>query len=312
MRPKVLVVSLNPAIDCEWEVERVQWEEKNNILRERRWAGGKGSNVARWLRHLGGSAELLVPLGGVAGKELARYLAAARVRTRIVPLKQDTRVNVIVTARAGGQMRFNPLGPVISRGEWAAIVAELKAHCPSIVIFSGALPRGVPPNAYQILVALVRKHGAEPILDCDGAAFATGIEGKPALVKPNAHELERWWGKPFGTARAMAETVAKLSERTRGWVVVSRGAEGALLWNSRSRIGFSARAPKIKIKNTVGAGDAMLAAIVWRKQAGSPPDEWLRWGVATGTAASACEGGVLANVESIRKLAERIDVTPFP
>ena len=129
MRPKVLVVSLNPAIDCEWEVERVHWEEKNNILRERRWAGGKGSNVARWLRHLGGfSPELLVPLGGVAGKELAGYLAAAKVRTRIVPLKQDTRVNVIVTARTGGQMRFNPLGPLISRAEWAAIVAELKAQ----------------------------------------------------------------------------------------------------------------------------------------------------------------------------------------
>lgn len=140
---KVLVVSLNPAIDCEWEVERVQWEEKNNILRERRWAGGKGSNVARWLQHLGAPAELLLPLGGETGKELAGYLATAKVRARIVPLKQPTRVNVMVTCRAGGQIRFNPLGPVISRREWSSIVGQLKSFHGSSVVFSGAPADGV-------------------------------------------------------------------------------------------------------------------------------------------------------------------------
>src|SRR5216117_2338772 len=148
---KTLVVSLNPAIDCEWEVERIQWEEKNNILRERRWAGGKGSNVARWLRHLGAAAELLVPLGGETGKELAQHLAEAKVRTRVVPLKQSTRVNVIVTSRQGGQMRFNPLGPTISAAEWRRIISAVKASRANHVIFSGALPRGVPTNAYATL-----------------------------------------------------------------------------------------------------------------------------------------------------------------
>jgi len=305
----VLVVSLNPAIDCEWEVERVQWEEKNNILRERRWAGGKGSNVARWLWHLGAQAELFVPLGGETGKELARYLAAAKVRTHIVALKEATRVNVIVTARSGGQMRFNPLGPILSRSEWAAVVSKLKACCCETVIFSGALPRGVPHNAYKILIETVRKLGAEPILDCDGAAFTEGIEGGPELVKPNEHELGRWWGRPM---KDLFEAVASLSEKTGGWVVVSRGRVGAIIWNSQARVGFSARAPKVQIKNTVGAGDAMLSAIVRRKQMGAPPEKWIRWGVATGTAAVACEGGVLASREAIGKIARQVRVTRFP
>jgi len=306
---KVLVVSLNPAIDCEWEVERVQWEEKNNILRERRWAGGKGSNVARWLRHLGAQAELFVPLGGETGKELAGYLATAKMRTHIVALKEATRVNVIVTARSGGQMRFNPLGPILSRSEWAAVISKLKACCCETVIFSGALPRGVPANAYRILIETVRKLGAEPILDCDGAAFADGIEGGPELVKPNEHELERWWGRPM---KNLFEAVASLSEKTGGWVVVSRGRDGGIIWNSQARAGFSARAPKVQIKNTVGAGDAMLSAIVRRKQMDAPPEEWIRWGVATGTAAVACEGGVLASREAIGKIARQVRVTRFP
>jgi 1-phosphofructokinase family hexose kinase len=312
MAGNILVVSLNPAIDCEWEVQRVQWEEKNNILRERRWAGGKGSNVARWLRQLGGVAELLVPLGGDTGKELARHLAMAKVRTRVVAVKEATRVNVIVTARRGGQIRFNPLGPMISPTEWRMIVAEIKRRRRGTVIFSGALPRGVPANAYETLIRIVRELGAEPILDCDGPAFAAGIEAQPALVKPNEHELERWWGKQLRTRRELFEAVSTLSEMTGGWVVVSRGAEGAVVWNSQMRIGFSAHAPKIKIMNTVGAGDALLAAVVRRKQMGAAPEEWLRWGVATGSAAAACEGGVLAKLETIRKLAAQIRVARFP
>ena len=309
---KVLVVSLNPAIDCEWEVERIQWEEKNNILRERRWAGGKGSNVARWLRHLGASAELLVPLGGDTGNELAQHLATARVRTRVVPLKKPTRVNVIVTSREGGQMRFNPLGPTISATEWRHIIEAVKTCHASTVIFSGALPRDVPVHAYARLIRVVRELGAEPILDCDGPAFAAAIAAQPALVKPNDHELERWWGKKIRTQQELFAAVSGLSETTGGWVIVSRGSQGALIWNSQSRIGFSARAPKIKIRNTVGAGDALLAAMVRREQMNAAPDEWLRWGVATGTAAAACDGGALAKLETIRKLARQIRVTSFP
>jgi len=309
---KTLVVSLNPAIDCEWEVERIQWEEKNNILRERRWAGGKGSNVARWLRHLGATAELLVPLGGDTGKELAQHLAAAKVRTRVVPLNEPTRVNVIVTSREGGQMRFNPLGPTISATEWRHIIEAVKTCHASTVIFSGALPRGVPMHAYARLIEVVRKLGAEPILDCDGPAFAAAVGAQPVLVKPNEHELERWWGKRIRTRREWFAAVSKLSEMTGGWVIVSRGSQGALIWDSQSRSGFSARAPKIKIRNTVGAGDALLSAIVRRKQMNSDPEEWLRWGVATGTAAASCEGGALAKVDAIRKLARQIRVTPFP
>jgi len=106
--------------------------------------------------------------------------------------------------------------------------------------------------------------------------------------------------------------MTSLSQKTGGWVVVSRGREGAVIWNSQAREGFSAHAPKVQIKNTVGAGDAMMAAILRRRQMGAAPEEWIRWGVATGTAAVACEGGVLASAEAIRKIARQVRVTPFP
>src|SRR5512136_1634064 len=110
-----LILALNAAIDVEWRVDVVRWEEKNNIRSERRWAGGKGVNVARWLRHLGGKPQLLLPLGGQPGVELARHLREEKLPAEIIPLCQPTRVDVIVTTAAGRQLRFNPPGPQWSR-----------------------------------------------------------------------------------------------------------------------------------------------------------------------------------------------------
>src|SRR6187401_3639757 len=109
-----LILALNPSIDAEWRLDDVLWEEKNNVQSERRWAGGKGINVARWLKFLGGKPQLLLPLGGNTGQELAGYLHAEKIPTKVVDLREPTRVNVIVTTSTSRQMRFNPLGPTIS------------------------------------------------------------------------------------------------------------------------------------------------------------------------------------------------------
>src|SRR5207237_9428180 len=103
MKP-ALILALNPCIDVEWCVDKVRWEEKNSILSERRWPGGKGINVSRWLHYLrqlrspvilplpcpalaGGEgrgegavssagATRRLPLGGYTGTELDRLIAS--------------------------------------------------------------------------------------------------------------------------------------------------------------------------------------------------------------------------------------------
>jgi len=315
---KTLVVSLNPAVDCEWVVPEVRWEEKNNIVAERRWAGGKGSNVTRWLRHLGGRPELLIPLGAVAGEELLGYLKQARVPTRVVRIKGDTRVNVIVTSDSG-QIRFNPLGPIILEKEWRALLVELRAFCrekkktsaPSMVVLSGALPRGVSTTAYARMIGIAREFGVDACLDCDGAAFAEGIKAKPFLVKPNVHELVQWWQRPLNSREPLRLAVTELSAMTGGWVLLSQGSEGALLWSSAAKSGFAAKAPKVRVRNTVGAGDALLAGFLRQIGITDSPDEWLRHGVAAGTACVQNKGGELANVHVLRKLAARVEVRPL-
>lgn len=189
-----LILALNPSIDAEWRVDEVQWEEKNNVLSERRWAGGKGINVARWLKHLGAQPLLLVPLGGRTGAELAGYLRAEKIPTRIVRLREPARVNVIITPNTGRQLRFNPSGPVISAAEWGRLFSAAKrelAHS-ELLVLSGSLPRGLPVDTYAILLRRAHRFGVKTLLDCDGPAFAAAVAEHPFLVKPNVHELAQW------------------------------------------------------------------------------------------------------------------------
>jgi len=305
-----LVLALNPSIDAEWRVDDVLWEEKNNVLSERRWAGGKGVNVARWLKHLGGKPLLLVPLGGKTGDELAGYLRGEKIPSRIVRLRESTRVNVIVTTNRGRQVRFNPLGPEVSRREWRQILkfvvglarradrtprrgVPTKRRNFGLLILSGSLPRGLPVTAYAQLIRLAHRCGAKTLLDCDGSAFAAAVKARPFLVKPNEHELAQWWRKPMHSERALVRAAHALSEQTRGWILVSRGAKRSLLVNHREQFECFTKPPRVKPRNTVGAGDALLAAVAQQIRLGAPPQDWLISGVSVGSLATQCSAGQL-------------------
>jgi len=292
---QTLVLALNPSIDAEWRVDDVLWEEKNNVQLERRWAGGKGINVARWLKYLGGKPRLLLPLGGNTGNELAGYLRGERISARIVRLHEATRVNVIVTTKAGRQMRFNPLGPQVSPREWSVLFKTIQRELSraSLLVLSGSLPRGLPDNTYAVLIRLAHRFGVKVLLDCDGAAFANSVAARPFLIKPNDHELAQWWGKPLRSEADILAAAGALSRKTRGWVLVSRGGHRSLLVNEAEGFHHFAMPRRVKPRNTVGAGDALLAAVVAAIQSGLSPEKWLERGLITGTRATQLQPGEL-------------------
>lgn len=290
-----LVLALNPSIDAEWRVDDVLWEEKNNVQSERRWAGGKGINVARWLKHLGGRPQLLLPLGGNTGDELAGYLRAEKLPAKIIPLHEPTRVNVIVTTRGGRQIRFNPLGPVISALERGRVARAVSIALPRVdlLVLSGSLPRGLPENIYGALTRLAHRFGVRTLLDCDGAPLAAALAARPFLVKPNEHELAQWWGKSLRAESDILAAGRALSRKSRGWVLVSRGGQRSLLVNAAEGFQHFATPRRVKPRNTVGAGDALLAGVARAIQLGLRPEAWLTQGLETGTRATQLRPGGL-------------------
>lgn len=309
---RALVLALNPSIDAEWSVTDVLWGEKNPVQAERRWAGGKGINVARWLRHLGARAKLLLPLGGASGRELAGHLRAESLPASVVRLRAPTRVNVIVTTAGGRQLRFNPPGPPVSGEEWRRLVLRVNRALDrgGWLVLSGSLPRGVPADAYARLTRLARRVGARVALDCDGDALARAVRARPFLVKPNEHELALWSGHRLRGAGDLRRAALALAETTGEWVLVSRGPRPALLVHARAGVLLTARPPAIRVRNTVGAGDALLAGVVRQLEERQPAAEWLRWGLATGAAAAERPAGELASARRVAQLAARIHVHP--
>ena len=303
-----LVVALNPSVDVEWRVPRVRWEEKNVLEAERRWPGGKGVNVARWLKHLGGCPRLLLPLGGATGEEMECGLRRERIPLRVLPLRSATRANVIITTASQGQLRFNPPGPLLSVADWRrikqAIAGGLKLA--SLLILSGSLPRGVPASCYAQIIALADRAGVRVVLDCDGAPFRAAVRARPFLVKPNEHELAEFTGRRLSSESALRRAATALSEVTRGWVLVSLGGAGGMLVHARDGVCLQAAAPGMKPLNTVGAGDAMLAAVARQILVEAPPAEWLRHGIAAGTALTTCQAGVLPKASVVRSLSAAI------
>ena len=310
MQSKILIVALNPSIDVEWRVDDVRWQEKNSIQSERRWAGGKGINVARWLQHLNASPRLLLPVGGRNGEELACGLKTERLNFKSIPLRAETRANIIVTTTAARQLRFNPAGPKLSGAEWKQFRKGFQRELvdAKLAVLSGSLAPGLPPDAYGQLIKLAEASGVECLLDCDGPPFAAAIRAKPYLVKPNLHELEQWRGKPLRSQAAIRAAASSLAELTQRWVLVSLGADGGVLLDAILEEHYEAAAPKQKAVNTVGAGDAMLAAIAKAIADDLPPDEWLRMGVACGSAAVGFPAGVLPPLELIRELQNKVRV----
>jgi 1-phosphofructokinase family hexose kinase len=308
MAPRVCVVSLNPAIDAEWRVEEVLWEEKNVVQAQRRWPGGKGVNVARWLKFLGAAPVLVLPLGGATGREMTAGLRSLKVSTRAVPIRAETRVNVVVTTASGRQMRFNPPGPKLTAADWqrirSAVDREL-ARGASLVL-SGALAPGLHADAYAELIRASHQQGGRAFLDCDGAALRAGAYAKPFLVKPNLHELAGWAGEVLRSEAAILRAANAFSTTTGGWVLVSMGERGALLVHARQQFRARARAAKVRVLNTVGAGDATLAAAAHAVAQGMPPEEWLRAGVAAGTAATQCPAGALPTRAQFRGTAPSV------
>jgi len=289
----LVTVVYNPSVDEEWHLDDLCWDEKNLIKSQRSWAGGKGVNIARWLGFLGERTKLLLPLGGSNGREVRQYLRKEGIFSRVVQSTHETRRNVVVTLRNGRQLRFNSSGLRLSSAEEIRLLAEVRralTRCATLIL-SGSLPAGTSPGTYSRLIRLAGSRGCRVLLDCDGEALRHAVPAGPFLVKPNELELSNWWGRRIRSLSDVLRAAKAMSTESEGWVLVSRGADPSVLVHAGERVTLMGHAPRGRAINTLGAGDAMLAGAAFEIVRGSPPAEWLKTGVVSGTAATRVRPG---------------------
>lgn len=306
----VLCLTMNPAVDLATETERVVPTHKLRCGETLHDAGGGGINVARVLTRMGGRCTALCPTGGSSGQWLERRMRDEGLNGVFLPIADETRVSFTVHEHStGAEYRFVMPGPHLTDSEWQACLDHLEQmpDFPALLVASGSLPPGVPPDFYARLARLSRARGARMVLDTSGPALAAALAEGVYLFKPNLKELAELAGRPLETPAQWQAAARQLVLDGQAEVVaLTLGHLGALLV-TRDAI-WSAAPLDIPVASAVGAGDSFVGGLVWGLQQGQPLEQAFTWGIAAGSAALLSAGTGLSGPDDIRRLQPQVAV----
>ena len=281
----IVTLTLNPALDCSVEADRVGPIHKVRTFNEIYAAGGGGINVARALTQLGNKALALYLAGGATGEFLGQLLDAAGVPHEAVRIDGNTRISHNVFDRATREdFRFVPDGPEIADDDIDRLLKRLDELSPRWIVASGSLPRGAGADVYVRVAQIASKKGARLVLDTSGSALKTALKhGGLTLIKPSIGELESIGGKKLKrSSEAEEEALALVNSGASEMVAVTLGKDGGFLANHEGI--FRVPAPKVKALSAVGAGDSFLAGMVLALADGKSQREAFLTGMAAGAA----------------------------
>lgn len=299
----IVTVTPNPSVDRTLVVDEFREGGVNRALDSHVEPSGKGVNVTRALITNGVASTAVLPLGGSEGDQLASLLKAERVPFVPVPIASPIRVNISLVRTSGSATKINERGPLLSREEVADLMLTVVGLVDdaSWVVASGSLPQGVEPGFYAELAERVHEAGAKYALDTSGLALRLGAATGPDLLKPNVDELADVVDKPI---RTFGDAVAAASElrQDNTTVLVSLGPDGALLVTAESAL--HAEAPVGRPRNTIGAGDNLLAGYLAAAERSNTAA--LREAVAYGSAAVRAPGSLAQAVTDADRRGVRV------
>jgi 6-phosphofructokinase 2 len=299
---KIVTLTLNPALDKSTSVDRLVPEQKLRSAAMQIDAGGGGINVSKGIAKLGGQSTAVFPAGGNNGRQMRELVEAAGVATAVVETEGETRENIsVLDTSTGLQYRFTLPGATITPADAAACLEKVRALRPDILVASGSLPPGLPETYYEEVAAFAKEIDAKFILDTSGKPLQHAADEGLFLLKPNLSELSALAGVeelPFDQVDEAAQEIIHAGKCD--VVVVSLGPQGALLVMSDRYEHIPA--PTVKKVSTVGAGDSMVAGMVWALSEGKTYLEMVQTGVACGSAATMNTGTKLFDRDRVMEL----------
>ena len=297
----IISLSLNPCIDKSAWVARFQLDAPNRIRVERLDVGGKGVNVARVVKALGGE-EWLAGFD-YAGNPVARAMEAEGVRHRLLPLPGRLRENMkLKETKTGRTIEISEAGAEATEKDVAFVLdAVLSALRPGDwVTLSGSLPPGVGADTYRRFCQAVQEKGGLAAVDCDGIALREALQAKPALIKPNAQEFFALTGVDPMQEKETLNACQKLLCQGVGRICLSRGGEGAWLVSGDGV--WQCPAAQVEALGTQGAGDTLLAGLLVALSRGADNGEALRFASAAAGASVMRPGTLLCRREDAQAL----------
>lgn len=305
---EIATLTMNPAVDKSTRIGKVRPDRKLRCDPPRWDPGGGGVNVARALARLGGDAVAYYLAGGPPGDILSDHLEQEGVRNEPLPIEDWTRESLHVEeGESGQQYRFGMPGPEVTEREWQGCLDRMAGldPAPGYLVASGSLSRGVPDDFYRMLGERLAGSSTRLVVDTSGEPLRRLPGAGAYLVKPNSRELEDLAGRELededeqvdAAREAIAADVCEV-------VALSLGRAGAMVVTAEHVTYL--RAPTVRPRSKVGAGDSMVAGIVRGLSQDMDLTDAVRFGVAAASAAVTTPGTELCRREDAERLYERM------
>ena len=261
---KIVTLTFSPAIDKSSSIASLIPEKKMKCTNPKFEAGGGGINVARVIAKFDGDVVAVFPSGGYTGKYFNHLLEKEKVPFIAIDTKNETRENfVILEESTNKQFRFGMPSNELLEDEWKACLSAIEnLKNVDYIVASGSLPPGVPMNVYAQLSKIAKKINAKFVVDTSGEALKEAVNEGVFLLKPNLEEL----GYLLGIENIEIQNIEKAAKElilknNCEIIVISLGKDGAMLVTKNES--HTVKPPKVDVKSTVGAGDSMVAGLIY-------------------------------------------------
>lgn len=290
MAPRVVTLTVNPALDIAMEASEVRPGHKIRTRGATYDPGGGGINVSRVIHALGGETLAILAIGGPTGRFIEQMLTDAGVPCRAVTVGGTTRVSVTVQeTSSGAEYRFVPEGAMLEPSDVEGILSLLGDVRADWLVASGSLPPGFPADFYAQVARLARRRNLSFALDTSGLALEAALHQGVDLLKASLGEFQSIVGTKSQDGDGLAQEASRLAATgAASMIALTLGERGAILATPERHLILPAL--PVQVRSSVGAGDSFLAGLVLGLARREPAEKALRLAMATSAAAVMSRG----------------------
>lgn len=299
----IYTVTFNPAIDYVVELVSFNIGEINRTTREYMNLGGKGVNVSRVLTNLEVPNIALGFVAGFTGDALRTGLERMGVKTDFISLEEgNTRINVNI--KGVEETDINARGPEIPNSAIDELFKKLdNLQSGDTLVLAGSIPTSLPNDMYERIMERLYGKGIRFVVDATRDLLVKSLKYEPFLIKPNNHELGEIFGLELTKDNEIIYYARELKKQGAKNVLISMAGDGAILVDEND-VAHKIGTPKGKVKNSVGAGDSMVAGFCAGYLEKGDYKYALRMGTAAGSASAFSES--LATKQEVIDLLNKI------
>ena len=284
----IYTVTFNPSLDYIVSVKDFRPGMTNRTSSELMLAGGKGINVSIVLSNLGIKSTALGFIAGFTGDEIVRRLHNGGINSEFIKINDGiSRINIKLKSIDGTEI--NGQGPHIDSSHIEQLMNRLRRlESGDVLVLAGSIPAGISDNIYKDIMDMLKDKGVQIVVDATSRLLTNVLEYNPFFIKPNQHELGDIFNVTLNTQEEVIPYALELKKMGAVNVCVSMGGKGAILVADDGNV-YKAKAPDGILKNSVGAGDSLVAGFLsgWIEK--KDYEYAFRKGVATGSASAFSE-----------------------